>query len=123
MTTPNIAPQGAVREKILGAIGLALKARKCVTGTEMCVERIRTGRGTLLIVASDVSSNTYKRLTDAACAHKIPFVTADVSKRSLADIAGKKSDTAAVLFIDEGFANIIRKLDVEIHTTNTEVLK
>ena len=53
-------------EKITGAIGLALKAGKCVSGTNACLDKIRAGKGKLLIIACDVSENTKDRLERAA---------------------------------------------------------
>ena len=112
-----------VKKKILGAVGLASKARKCITGTELCVEYMRANKGKLLIVAEDVSDNTGKKLLKTASFHKIPYITVELPKAELASSAGKKSDAAAVLFTDEGFVKIIENLGIEIHTTDTEVLE
>lgn len=114
--------QSEISKKILGAVGLAARARKCFTGTEICVDYMRAGKGKLLVVASDISENTRKKLVKTAVFHKIPYMEPGIDKGSLANAAGKKSDTAAVLINDSGFVKIIEKLDVEIHTTDTEVL-
>ena len=108
--------------KILGAVGLAAKARKLISGTELCVDYMRAGKGKLLIVASDISDNTRKKLIKTAVFHKIPYTEPEVDKGSLAHAVGKKSDAAAVLLNDSGFAKIIENLNVEIHITDTEVL-
>ena len=111
-----------VNEKILGAVGLATKARKCFIGTELCVESMRANKGKLLLVASDISDNTSKRLVKTAVFHKIPYTLVDSGKAQLAHAVGKSSDCAAILLTDDGFAKIIEKLDVKIHITDTEVL-
>ncbi len=124
MTNTDAATEmNAVKQKLLGAVGLAAKARKCVFGTTLCVETMRGDKGELLICASDVSENTRARLTKTARFHKIPYTIPGVTKEELTKFAGKKSDTAAILLTDKGFVKIIEKLGIEIHTTDTEVLE
>lgn len=118
----NKDSQNELAKKILGAVGLAARARKCFTGTEICVDYMRAGKGKLLVVASDISENTRKKLVKTAVFHKIPYTEPGIDKGSLANAVGKKSDAAAILIIDSGFVKIIENLNVEIHTTDTEVL-
>lgn len=113
---------GETEKRILGAVGLAARARKCQTGTEICVDYMRAGKGKLLVVASDISDNTKKKLVKTAVFHKIPYTEPGIDKGSLANAVGKKSDAAAVLLMDGGFVKIIENLGVEIHITDTEVL-
>ncbi len=105
-----------------GAVGLALKAGKCLTGTEACVEKMRNGQGSLLVMAGDCSPNTEKRLLDSAKSHGIPYLLSPMTKAAFAALAGKKSDTAAFLIMDDGFVKILEKSGAAIHKTNTEVL-
>lgn len=109
--------------KLLGAVGLAARARKCIVGTEICVETMRKNKGFLLVVAGGISENTEKKLVKTAIFHKIPYTKINAEKDELARAVGKKSNAAAVLIIDNGFVNIIKKLGIEIHTTDTEVLE
>ena len=111
-----------ITAKISGAVGLAARARKCVTGTEICVEYMRAGKGKLLVIAQDISDNTRKKLVKTAVYHKIPYTEPNIDKSSLANSVGKKSDTSAVLLCDSGFVKIIENLGVKIHITDTEVL-
>lgn len=123
MTDHNkITADSGVSQKILGAVGLAARARKCLTGTDICVDYMRLGKGKLLIVASDISENTRKKLVKTAVYHKIPYILTDIDKGELAHAAGKKSNAAAVLINDSGFVKIIKNLNVKILTTDTEVL-
>ncbi len=119
------------KAKFFGAVGLAVRARGCLTGTELCVEAMRKNKGVLLAAACDISDNTKKRLFGTARSHGIAYTYLGVSKSELAHIAGKKSDTAAVLFTDCGFVKILDKLENPLtiytndnytHLTNTEVL-
>ena len=43
-----------VSERILGAVGLAVRARACVVGTTLSVEKMRADKGELLITACDI---------------------------------------------------------------------
>lgn len=110
------------KQKLLGAVGLAAKARGLVAGSAPCVDKMRADKGYLLVAAEDISENTKKRLIGTASFHHIPYLIPGVSKKMLAHAAGRKSDAAAVLFTDAGFVKIIEKLVTAIHTTNTEVL-
>ena len=110
-----------VSERILGAVGLAVRARACVVGTTLSVEKMRADKGELLITACDISENTRKRLIGTAEYHHIAYVTTDIPKGTLAHATGKKSDTAAVLLTDKSFVKIVEKTGIRIHTTNTEV--
>ncbi|MBO4343859.1 MAG: ribosomal L7Ae/L30e/S12e/Gadd45 family protein [Clostridia bacterium] len=109
-------------EKIKGAIGLSIKAGKCAIGTEACLDKIRSGRGKLLVVANDASENTKDKLISTAKGYGVPQLIFDAGKADFAKLAGKKSDTAAFLITDGGFVKIIEKLGIEIHLTHTEVL-
>ena len=109
-------------KKLLGAVGLAARARKCLTGTDICIDYMRAGKGKLLVIASDISENTMKKLVKTAVFHKIPYTEPGIDKGSLAKAVGKKSDAAAVLLTAGGFVKIIENLGVEIHITDTEVL-
>ena len=111
-----------IQKKVLGCIGLASRARKCIFGTEMCVEYMRKDKGCLLIVAYGISENTKKKLVKTATYHKIPYYISDIDKSILAHSAGKISDTSAILITDKNFTAIIQNLNVEIHITDTEVL-
>ncbi len=111
-----------VSARILGAVGLAVKARAALVGTTLSVERMRADKGELLITACDISENTRKRLVGTAEFHHIPYVLTELTKAELSHVAGKKSDTAAVLLTDKGFVKIVEKTGIKIHTTNTEVL-
>lgn len=122
MRANEVCSENEQVKKLLGAIGLATKARKIISGTELCVESMRAGKGELLIIASDVSENTRNKLTKTAAFHKIPYMLAEIEKAQLSKAAGKISDSASILLTDKGFVKIIEKLGAEIYTTDTEVL-
>ena len=108
-------------EKIINAFGLAKRAGKCVLGTEMCVENIRAKKAKLVIAASDLSSNTVKRLTDSCSFHGVDLIFVKADKMVLGQKLGKNNGTSSAAILDEGFVNICRKIYNEIHTVTTEV--
>ena len=56
----SIGQEGA--KKLLGMLGFAARARKLVCGTDLCRDEIRRGKLQLVLVASDASQNTKKRI-------------------------------------------------------------
>ena len=111
-----------VASRILGAVGLASRAGKCAFGTEICVDMMRAGKGKLLLVASDISDNSHKKLVKTATYHKTPYMLTELCMSEISHAAGKKSNSAAILLTDSGFVKIIEKLGVKIYTTDMEVL-
>ena len=108
-------------DRIINAFGLAKRAGKCVTGTEMCVENIRGGKAKLVICASDLSDNTVKRFRDSCSFHNVELIFANADKMVLGQKLGKNNGTSSAAILDEGFVNICRKIYNEVHTVNTEV--
>ena len=101
--------------KILGLIGIAKKAGKIVTGTEMTVEAVRNGghnskKGVkLLLCSADASETTIKKVKHAAEYYTIPFYILGADKDELARITGNRGgQISAVGILDVGFAEAIR---------------
>ena len=53
-----------MNKNTLGVIGLAARARGVVIGTNQVLEAVRNKKAKLVLIASDVSDNTLKNLTD-----------------------------------------------------------
>lgn len=96
-------------EKILGALGLAKRAGKLVTGAEMCEETIRAGKAVLTLLCSDMSENSHKKLHAALRNSDSPYITLTSGKETLAGRFGKKAFVVSCVITDEGFAKIIYK--------------
>ncbi|MBO4580641.1 MAG: ribosomal L7Ae/L30e/S12e/Gadd45 family protein [Clostridiales bacterium] len=99
-------------EKILRFIGLAARAGQAVSGSGACEETLKNGKAHLLIVAKDISRNSMDKILDWASAGNrktgkaincFSFSTVE----SLGYAIGK-SNRAAIVITDEGFA---RKLE------------
>lgn len=49
---------------LLQLLGLAARARKTISGEELVVKEIRSGKAKLVFLASDASANTSKKIQD-----------------------------------------------------------
>ncbi len=52
-------------------LGLAMRARKLITGEELVVSAIRTGQAKLVLLALDASANTAKKITDKCHSYQV----------------------------------------------------
>lgn len=87
-------------------LGLAARARKITSGEELVVKEIQRGKVMLVLLSSDASKNTEKKISDKCTFYKIPlrYVT---DRYELGQAIGK--DARVVVGIqDKGFA---KKLD------------
>ncbi len=96
-------------ERILGAMGLAKRAGKLITGAEMCEETIRAGGAVLTLLCSYMSENSNKKLHAALRNSGSPYINLGATKEELAKRFGKKSFVVSCVITDMGFAKIIYK--------------
>lgn len=111
----------AVNSKILTLLGFAMKAGKLETGTDKICDEIRrhgipseddsvkgySSHG-IVVIASNASENTKKRIVNACKYYRIEFYISNLSQTDIADRIGKASAAACAIF-DRGFADGIRK--------------
>ena len=103
----NLVKSGSDPGRILGTLGLAMKAGRLVSGEFMTERAIRDGEAKLVVVADDASPGTKKKFTDSCTYYQVPIIfTAD--KETLGRSLGKEY-RAALAVIDDGFASSIRK--------------
>ncbi len=95
-----------VYNRILQHIGLASRARKTVTG-EMLFTKIRQKDVYFVIIASDASANSQKKISDKCKYYAIPYsiysTTAEISK------AMGKHNRVAIGITEKNFAATIQK--------------
>lgn len=95
------------RQKQLNLLGLATKAGKLVSGEETVLTDVKKRQVKLVIVATDCSDNTKKKMTDKCKFYKVlcieQFTTAEISYS-----IGKKRSIVA--FVDHGFASSFQKI-------------
>ncbi len=110
-----------VNSKILTLFGFAMKAGKLETGTDKICDEIRrhgipsendsikgfSSHG-IVVIASNASENTKKRIVNACKYYRIEFYISNLSQTDIADRIGKASAAACATF-DRGFADGIRK--------------
>lgn len=88
-------------------LGLAMRAGKLVTGEEMTVDKIRTQKVKLALVAEDAGKNTKKKVKDKSAFYQVPFVDCFHSSE-MSQAIGRERIVIGVL--DNGFANKIEEL-------------
>lgn len=100
-------------KKVLGTLGLAMKAGKVVSGEFMTEKAIQNGEAALVIVAGDASANTKKKFSDSCRFYHVIYVEFG-DKDTLGNALGKEF-RASVAVTDRGFAASIGKnLDLEV---------
>lgn len=86
----------------MSLLGLANRARKIISGEELAVKEIRSGRAKLILLAADASQNTTKKITDKCNFYNVPLKT--VESRDLLGQAIGKEARVVVAVLDGGFA-------------------
>lgn len=99
--------------KVLGTLGLAMRAGKVASGEFMTERAIREGAAELVIVAVDASSNTKKKFRNSCSYYRVPFFQFG-DKETLGNAVGKQF-RASLAVTDPGFAKSIGKnLELEV---------
>ncbi len=98
-----------MQTKISGVLGLAKRAGKLICGTEAVCEGIRRKKAVLAVIASDVSANTEKRITDSCAYYKTEYIKLPLSMAEISDAVGKTANTASAYISDANFAKALRK--------------
>ncbi len=99
----SAAPSWQQEQKILGIIGIAVKAGKAVSG-ELSVENsVKSGRSCLVLLAADSSPGTKKKFSNMCNYYHIPWAEVQVDRIRLGLAAGKEF-RSAVSLEDTGLA-------------------
>ena len=86
-------------------LGLAARARKIVTG-ETLLTKIRSKKVFLVVIASDASDNSKKKIIDKCTSYSIDYVvTSNINELSK---AMGKHNRVALGIQDAGFAEILK---------------
>ncbi len=89
-------------QKLLGLIGLAMRAGQVVSGDEGVLAAVKSQKASLVIIAVDASDGTKKKFTDKSSYRDIPCRIA-FEKDVLGHAIGKKT-RAVVGIVDPNFA-------------------
>lgn len=105
----------ASEKRIISLLGIAKKAGKVISGTDMTVESVRSERKDavkLFLLASDASANTLKRIENTGAYYGIPIIKLSIDKTELARVTGKRSELSVVGITDEGFVSAMMSADL-----------
>lgn len=97
-----------IQQKWMSLLGLANRARKLISGEELVVKEIRSGKAKLILLAEDASKNTEKKISDKCAYYQVPLKR--VENRSLLGQAIGKEARVVVAVLDEGFAKKLQTL-------------
>ena len=97
--------------EVLSALGMCKRAGALVCGTPMiCTAlRERSKKPLVVVMASDVSEGTRKKLTDKCSYYKTKLVSIDADGETLAAAVGKSGFLAAAAVTDVSLASLVEK--------------
>lgn len=97
-------------DNILSTLGLALRAKRVVSGEFMTENAIKSNNAYLVIIAKDVSENTRKKFHNMCEYYRVP-IKEYATKDELGHSLGKEY-RASLAVTDKGFAEaIMKKMD------------
>ena len=96
------------KEKLLGMLGLCIRARRAVCGTVNVCEALKAGKAVLVITASDNSAATEKRLFDRASFYGVKIIKTNLTSAEIGAATGK-SLVAAMAISDASMASAVEK--------------
>ena len=102
--------RSGTEKKLLGLLGFAARARKLICGADLCRDAIRRGQIPLVLVASDASANTLKRITDACKYYETDLCQVPIPASDLSKQIGKTASIAVIGVTDMNFVNGIAAL-------------
>lgn len=89
-------------------LGLAMRARKVITGEELVLQAVRSNQAKLVLLASDASANTAKKVQDKCSYYGVSCVTTG-DRHSLGHAIGKDG-RVTVAVTDGKLAESIQRL-------------
>lgn len=102
------------QKKFAGLLGIAKKAGRVVAGTNLVTDAVRAGSSSkcprAVFLASDVSDNTRKRITNCCTYYEVPLYPIPLTIAEIGDAIGKSGNVSAVGITDEGLCDALVKL-------------
>ena len=95
------------RQKVLGLVGLAMKAGKAASGEFMAEKAVKSGKARLVVVSVEASDNTKKMFTNMCTYYQVPIWIFG-KKDELGHSMGKEL-RASIAVLDEGFVKAMVK--------------
>lgn len=95
-------------QRILQLLGLATRASRVVSGDEMVLDALRSGKCKIAILATDASENTKKKFRDKCATYQVELL--ELTDRYRLGQAIGKETRVVIGIIDQGFAKKILSL-------------
>ena len=99
-----------MNDKIIGQLGLAMRAGKLVVGSEQVSLAVAKGRVLLVISSTGASLGTRKKLRTKCEFYGVKLINLDIEIGELGRILGKTYAPACVGVTDENFVKALEKL-------------
>ena len=91
--------------QMTNTIGLALRARKLTVGADVTIMELRKGNVFLVILATDASNGTKKKVTDKAKTYQVEVIQ-ELDSGQLSRALGK-NDIKVIGITDRGFSQLL----------------
>jgi ribosomal protein L7Ae-like RNA K-turn-binding protein len=95
------------QDKLGGMIGLARKAGKLVFGTDRITDSVRNKHAYIVLIATDISENTRKRIENCCKYYKTEYGNLNMTMDILSHYIGESSAVSAVSITDKSFTAAI----------------
>ncbi|MCP3739134.1 YlxQ family RNA-binding protein [Rossellomorea sp. BNER] len=92
----------------MSLLGLANRARKVISGEELVLKEVRSGRAKLVLLSRDASNNTMKKVRDKCNYYETPIFL--IENREILGQAIGKDARVVVTLTDDGFAKKLSML-------------
>ena len=96
-------------KSLLGALGLASRARKLTFGTELTCEAGYKGSLKLVVLSKEASQNTLKKVNRCCTENDIPAFIIDIGAEELSQAVGKRKPIMTLGVIDSEFKNLVQR--------------
>ena len=100
-------------EKLLGMLGLAMRAGRVIIGTEQICSSLSKSGGTkpaLVLIAEGASANARKKLENKCAFYGVQIIDLPIEMQRLGKLLGKTYAPVAAAVTDEGFAHRLKRL-------------
>lgn len=95
-------------DRWMSLLGLANRARKIISGEELVVKEVRSGRAKLVLLSKDASANTQKKVLDKCKSYHVPVKFVE-DRYILGHSIGKEARVVVALS-DAGFAGKLSEM-------------
>ncbi|GEK32521.1 YlxQ family RNA-binding protein [Kurthia sibirica] len=102
----------STEQAILNLLGIAARARQVVSGEEQVVKEVRGQTAKLVIISTDASKNTQKKLRDKCNSYSVKLF--EFSTRDALGHATGREERVSLAITDHGFAKKLKQLLTEL---------